>query len=483
MLRYLLVCLTVSFFGTVSGQEIIHREHIGWSGGDVEMHTFSDKPGYLRCTVLANDDSIRLFLSDPSDYLGKEFNISRAQGEEILGGFIDQHKIYLFCGYKNPRGFHNYVFNIDDGTFTQNLVISEGKKGNVIDRISAGDCFMVFSINKKTSEFTISRWSIPDSADIITYAVNDKDIWDEITVSSGFSRDIKISKVDEPGLPDVSVVGSQRKLYLVHDTIFLLLNSNKGNTKVFAFDTRRKSFFSRFITNEALRIVMNDKELDKNSPIEYVSSYSGYTDNSFLLDGKLYFASASSDRLHISIMDFYSGAELKKFSVNRDDSIPFKNTPVIQEGQLYGFGVKKELTKTKQLLRKMTAGNAVIAALKDSLGVGLTIGSNKEMQQMGSGGSFVPMGSTPGAMMYMPSGGFSRSTWTKSVRFRMLIDSSSLNYIPGEMEPSINDRIETFTRDIKIPNNAENLLFHDGKYLYIYYDKKERSLVYCHFNY
>jgi hypothetical protein len=65
----------------------------------------------------------------------------------------------------------------------------------------------------------------------------------------------------------------------------------------------------------------------------------------------------------------------------------------------------------------------------------------------------------------------------------MLVDSNSLNHIPGEMESSINDRVESFTKDLKLPDNADNLIFHDGKYLYTYYDKKERSLVFCHFNY
>jgi hypothetical protein len=35
------------------------------------------------------------------------------------------------------------------------------------------------------------------------------------------------------------------------------------------------------------------------------------------------------------------------------------------------FNNTKELTKTKQLLRKMTSGNAAIAALNDSMGTGL----------------------------------------------------------------------------------------------------------------
>ena len=74
-------------------------------------------------------------------------------------------------------------------------------------------------------------------------------------------------------------------------------------------------------------------------------------------------------------------------------------------------------------------------------------------------------------------GGFSSGTWTKAVRFRMLVDSTSFQHIPGDMEPSINDRIDDFSQDIKIPEQAENLLFQDGRYIYIYYDKKIKSLV------
>jgi len=59
----------------------------------------------------------------------------------------------------------------------------------------------------------------------------------------------------------------------------------------------------------------------------------------------------------------------------------------------------------------------------------------------------------------------------------MLVDSTYYQHIPGDMEPSINDRIDDFSQDIKIPEQAENLLFQDGRYIYIYYDKKIKSLV------
>jgi hypothetical protein len=486
MRRLLLLCITLSVFSPLFCQQIIQSAPVGWRGSSLELHTLHDLSGNQHASFLVNDDSIRIFLLDARDSLVKTFTVLRLNEEEFRGGFISGNKIFYFCGYRFPRGSHNYVLDTNDGTVSQNLEVIEEGKDKVIDRISAGDCFMIFSINKKTSEFIVSKWTSIDSEEVTRYPIRDENIWDEFTTAYGFTRNIKITKVDEAGLPDAAVVGSQRKLYLMHDSLLLILNKNRGTTEVFSFDTKRKIVSVRTIKNEEIQIVEESRGLEKKSGTEYVSAYGGYTDNSYLLDGKLFFISATPDRLHISIHDFYSGQVLKKYSVDREDTITFKNTAVIQEGQIYFFPSTKELTKTKQLLRKMLNGNAVIAALTDSLGLALTIGSNKEMQQMGSGGGSMAMpgaGGAPGGVVYVPTGGYSRSTWTKSVRFRMLLDSNSLDHVTGDMEPSINDRIDDYTKDIKIPPSGENLFYRNYQYVYIYYDKKQRSLCFTRFNY
>ena len=197
-----------------------------------------------------------------------------------------------------------------------------------------------------------------------------------------------------------------------------------------------------------------------------------YRDNSYLLNGKLFFISATNESMHIIISDFYNGARFKYFDANREDTIDFKNTPVLQKGKVLYFNSTRELMKTKQLLRNMTSGHAAIAALNDSMGIAITMGSNEEIQQMSMPGYGVSPGST-----YTGMGYFSTYTWTQTVRFRMLVDSITFQHIPGDMEPSINDRIDEFSQGIKIPDHAENLLFQDGWYIYIYYDKKKQSLV------
>jgi hypothetical protein len=476
MPRFLLTALVVLYFGTLSAQEIIHEEQIGWRGSDISLSTIPDKNGNSHCLVLVNDDSIRCLQLDQSEKIIGEFHLPRLNREKVLGGFIKEGKIYLFLDYRYPPSLHNYVLDPATGSITQNLVAFELKKEKVVDRLNAGDHFLYFTINKKTSEFIIYDWHSQEEMDTIRYHFEDEEVWNDISVSSGFTRDVNVAKVDEAGDCGEDIAGNPNKIYLRGDTLYLLMNKNRGLTRVYSFNTKTKQVSYRSIIHNKI----GENKIDQP----------GYVDNSFLYDSKLYFVSASSERLAVQVLDFNSGTILKKFITERDDSISFKNTPIIQEGSvpiLYvSFSKTRELEKTRQLLRKMVSGNAVVSAIYDSMGIAITIGSyQRYTQTSGGGGTWMQTGGSAGGvptMTYVPTGGFSRSTWTKATRFRMSLDKISLEHIPGEMQKSINDRIEDYTATVKIPEGAENLFFRNDHYVYIYYDKKLRSLVFSRFD-
>ena len=79
----------------------------------------------------------------------------------------------------------------------------------------------------------------------------------------------------------------------------------------------------------------------------------------------------------------------------------------------------------------MTSGNAAIVALNDSLGTAITLGSNKEEKQMGLPGYGFSSGSSAIMIGGSGMGDFSRGTWTKAVRFRMLVDSMYISTYSG----------------------------------------------------
>ena len=195
-----------------------------------------------------------------------------------------------------------------------------------------------------------------------------------------------------------------------------------------------------------------------------------------LLDGKLYFVSAEDNKLNVQIRDFYSGSLLKEYSASRDEDIAFKNTPIIQEGSFYHPGAR-ELGKTRQLLRKMTSGNAVIMATReDSSRVGITIGAWQKMSG-GGGGMMMMPGAPGGAPLWVPTGNFFRSGSIRSSRFKMLLDSASLQHLPGDISPDIGERIEQYTKGISIPPEGENLFRNSGKYVYAYYNRDEHKIM------
>ena len=466
----LLFCLSLSFH-FLTAQSLVSSKHIGWSGSEILLQTIHDKSGGFHASLLENLDSFKVILYDRTFTGVHEYSLPRINQEDLVAGYIKEGKIYLFCNYHSPNGYHNYTIDISSGEIKFALVLSDKRKEKLIDRISSGDYALWLGIDKKNSNFVIYNWRNQEDMDTITYHFKDPVMWESITKSgSFFGRDVDVAKIDEAGLPDIQSVSAKNKVYLIHDTLFLTMNRNLANTIVYAFDLNNKTVNYRLIENESVKKVYN--QYTRENKVE-----GDYVDNSYLLNGKLYFISASDESLHVSISDFYSGARLKYFEVKREDTIDFKNTPVLQEGKALYFNNTKELTKTKQLLRKMTSGNAAIAAINDSIGTAITLGSNKEVQQMGVPGYGFSSGSST---IWVGGGGpgdFSRGTWTKAVRFRMLVDSMTFQHIPGDMETSINDRIDEFSHEIKIPEHAENLLFQDGRYIYIYYDKKKQSLV------
>ena len=320
MLRFLLTFLVIFYFGTLSAQEIIHEEQIGWRGSDISLSTIPDGNGNSRCLILVNDDSIRCFQLDQSEKIIGEFHLPRLNREKVLGGFIRDDKIYLFLDYRYPPSLHNYVLDRRTGSITQSLVSFELKKEKVVDRLNAGDHFLYFTINKKTSEFIIYDWHDQEEMDTIRYHFEDEEAWNDISVSTGFTRDINVAKVDEAGDCGEDIAGNPNKIYLHGDTLYLLMNKDRGITRVYSFNTHTKQVSSRDIIHNKIG--------------ENKIAQAGYVDNSFLYDDKLFFVSASSERLAVQVLDFNSGKILKKFITERDDSISYKNTPVIQEGSV-----------------------------------------------------------------------------------------------------------------------------------------------------
>jgi len=460
-MKILLFLLALPVALSVSAQDKFFEEPIGWRGKSIELHTISDHDKQRSCLFLCNDDSIRVFLLDTKEAVVQHWYLNRLKEEQFLGGFIKGGKVYAFLqASAGISDLHVWTLDIADGIGDDYTVPFAMRHERAVEEVSAGDHFLFMTANKKASQFAIYDFGENKTCDTLHYQFEDG-IWKALTTfDGGFSREMAVLKVDpdEKMNPDMAHVPN--KLYWMRDTLFLLMNKyQKGVTAVFSFDMRGKKVDFRKITHN------NAQTFDPEH---------SYVDNSMLLNGRLYFVSAEDNRLNVQVRDFYSGSLLKEYSAARDDDITFKNTPIIQEGSFYHPGAR-ELAKTRQLLRKMVSGNAVLLVTPEDSGrVCLTIGAWQQMQRGGGFGGPMMM---PGAPVFTSPGVFFRSTTVRSSRFKMLVDSASLQYVPGDMPSDIGDRIEQYTEKVSIPPAGETLFRNGGNYIYAYYNRDEHKIM------
>ena len=142
----------------------------------------------LHACLLENLENFKVILYDRAFTEVHEYNIPRINQEELIAGFIKEGKIYLFCDYKSPAGYHNYTIDISSGEIKFELILSDKRKEKLIDRISSGDYALWLGIDKKNSNFVIYNWRNQQDMDTIIYHFKDPEMWESITKSSGTFR-------------------------------------------------------------------------------------------------------------------------------------------------------------------------------------------------------------------------------------------------------------------------------------------------------
>src|SRR5258708_2175292 len=365
--------LTLLLVRPLSAQNKIYEELIGWRGKNIELHTLQGCNKQQNCVFLMNGDSIRLFFLDNTGTVIRQFGVRRKLGEKLLGGFIKEGKICIFLhvDHGEPH-MHGWTFDIAAGTAEDYYIPFAMEHEKMAERISGGDRFLCFAVNKKAAQFVLYDFRDGQHYDSLHYQF-EGGIWKTLTKSAGLSRDINVAEFDQEGESSVENAQTPNKLYLIRDTLYLLMNADKGVTGIFHFDLQHRQVAYR----EILHHKIGGQE---TSPADY-------TDNAYLLYGKLYFVSFIRDSLNVEARDFGNGELLHQYMAGKEEEIPFKNPPIIQEGSSFSKNSSRELPKTRQLIRKMLNETAVIMASREDSGrVSLYVGSIEKTSSGGVGG-------------------------------------------------------------------------------------------------
>lgn len=447
-------------------------------------------------SVIDNDSLIHLFVTSKKEINKFKFNADfslnqradykapRSRNEELAGyAVLIDGTIQLYYSNSNRTNFtvnsykdgqqtvasEDFDFKFKDDIYLQSFTYKNTFYLLSIDRDSTLKLFTFNGASYTLKEFPMATMTFKSKGN-----GKPRYLHHLLTTDSAFSSTLgEVTLIDSESPNSIETVSELNKIYTVDDHLIITIDKEVEKTYVIDIDLKNMS-----IKTTVFAQPMNQFDSDTAKS------------NSFYYDGKLFQNVVSKDQLVTTITDYKSQEQLKSIEVLRDEEIAYTNSPIIQEGGAYDN--YRELEKTSQLLRKMTAATPGISVYEMNGDYEITIGGSKEQNSgpavgfgFGNAGGAIPVGGgnsvIPIAFVSVAPvwNAFNSYTTTKSTYFISMYDKQ-LNHLDGDVKENVFNKIEAFVE--KSSPRIQTVFKFNDQFIYGYYDKREKKYFLVGFN-
>lgn len=232
------------------------------------------------------------------------------------------------------------------------------------------------------------------------------------------------------------------KAYIVNDHIILTFDYNPKKTQVFDINLENNDLTEKSFAQSATQ---NAKKLS----------------NSFLYNDKIYQINATQDELLLDVKDYKSGETVKSFKVMKNDTIRFKSSPLLAQGDNQK---PKELKKTSKFLQRLSYLDVGVSVFKNNQNTLVTLGGIPRLERMYY---------TVNNELY--SWDYTQTFHSENVFFESTLNRNS-EFVNPEQQPLALDNINYFLDQNKKATLSNILKFNDF-YILGYYDNVAKQYV------
>lgn len=464
MIKKIFTILFVCLIQTVSSQETVltFNNSLKTSSSDVKD---------VIPIVNKETGEIAFFVADAKNVYGYKIDASfkvkeRITSEEksrkykiLIGSSASNNDSYrVFLTNKSQNKFSSIKFSFKDGLTTSKEFVLSNRE-TFIQTVNFNNQFYLISGAKLTNQlfiYTFDEEGNPKRNFIDITGLRFINSSNRNTkLLSLLIKNENIKKFEENTPNSIELTSEQRKMYVRNGSILFTLDHHKLFTQVLQIDLN--SF-------KASSFQFKKPTLGKKAK----------RTNSYLNGEHLFTIAATKEKFSVEILDFKTGNLIKKYSAGKNDSITFKNTPIIQEGGIYnGY---RELGKTKRFLRRIAKGNTGISARKVNNYYHIIIGGYVVQKMNGGmmmpfGGGF-PIASIGSATVFFnPTQiAFNSFANNKATRIESLLDKN-FNHIKGEIKKNAFDKMKGF----KSNNKGSTVFKYKGFYIKTKYDSYSKN--------
>ncbi len=353
-----------------------------------------------------------------------------------------------------------------DGTTKQKEFDFKIKKEVFVQAINHQNKFYILTAPKSSQSLKIYEF-VGDTYEEINYNLSREAFYNEKNKKEdlfGLFSNETIEILEDEVPSSIEITSKPFKLYPKGNELILTLDHRDSATRIIRLNLLNKSAVVTHIPISTLPF----KNLD------YLSS------NSFIYKDRIYQLIASRELMVFTVKDIATKNILKEYSAQKDDEeITFKNSPIFQEGGMYDTGIR-ELAKTKQFLRKITASDVGIVAYEKEGLLHLNMGGFKKIQSGGApmmmpGFGGMPVAGLGAVTMSINPLFYAYSSYnnTRSVFIKCLFDANTIEHLPGPVSDNVFDKIYYYAKYIE-KKHLETIFRKDSFFVYGYYDKKRK---------
>lgn len=399
--------------------------------------------------VFATDNkNINIIKYNKSLFLSNQFKdtIRIEKNKGLLGYSISEDgNPILYWESQNRKNIQVVKYNLENKTSKSSNFDFPANTGTVIASFQKNNNFYILSKEKDQEHLLLFEFN-EGKCDIKMFDFSPFTFQNEKGQRVSFSALIQyhypIEKIDSDGFSPFDKTEKKSKMYVMNDRIVLTLDYNTKHTQAFELN-----FETQKVTEKLFEM-----------PVPQTAS----TTNSFYLENKLFQISSNNEQLLFSIQEFDSGKNLKSIKVSKNDSIPFKNSPLFvqvndQRPQL--------LKTTAKFLKQLSTVNSAVSAFKDKQYIFITMGGFASYQSVGM------------SFNYGINNGFNGIQNDSKMVFFDSYLNSDLEFVKNrQQEPLAIDNLNYFMS--KISNiTLESVLKLKDFYILGYYDLPTKSYV------
>lgn len=411
-------------------------------------------------SFIANTQNITILKYNSTLFLTNQYTGSflNLENKSIIGySFSEDGNPTLYWSSMDFNEIIVIKYYLENKTFKALKFRFPSSNHSVITSFQKDNLFYILS--KNLSEQTLTLYAFKNErAEEKTFDFSDFLFQNKNTQRMPFNKIIEAFPIEKMEVDDYNPLfksTQKSKVYMLDERIILTLDHNPKKTQVFDLN-----FKNHTIT-----------EKNFAQPIPKKAARSS---NSFFYENKIFQVNANADGLLFDVKDYDSGLAIKNITVSKNDTIRFKNSPLLIQRE---NGRPKELNKTKKFLQYLS-----------NLDIGVSVFKNKKHTLITFGGTpkndfvdhysrnNVSFGQSDDEFEQMfPQNNFSPNIHTETVFFESSWDKN-FEFNNQESPPLAIDNISYFLSQHKEVTLEKIIKFKDY-FILGYYDSATKEYV------